>query len=275
MGAFADILPVMLHYATVLGCLFVAFAIAGIQAFAGDLDPTNPAVAASSYGIAGYTSFNFDTLQSALSVGLYMLIQNDWPVIFDALVAVRGRSAILFYVAFWLVNVVLALNVLVAFIIDSFTAQRTKRERLAAVRAHTSAEHLGVEDWRALIAASGVDLASYRISRPAHHFDVYDEVYKRSVRGTYIPFVRGAIRMLLRHTNHQHSRSPPARSALCRRVPGSRRPGNGGVYAAGGARQCCAQHALPLIPPSSSARRHVVCMYHQQGPRGSAGVICR
>jgi hypothetical protein len=104
----------------------------------------------------------------------------------------RARSARLYFVAFWVVTLVLVLNVVVAFVIEAFGVQKLRREtlqrledaaaarRAAAAAPPTSAGaggkrgapaatlapppppgavEAGLEDWRALLRASRVDFS--------------------------------------------------------------------------------------------------------------------
>jgi hypothetical protein len=158
-----------------------------MTAFQGQFTPA--VVGSTSYGTKGIYAINFDSLAGAFVCELYLLVQNDWPMLMEAAVAARGKVARAFFFAFWLTHLVLVLNVLVAFVIDSFSTQKMKRETLkrvqdVAAESGAAAQHgLGVENWRQLILRSGLDFTAYRIARKAHHFDVYDELYKDEVKG--------------------------------------------------------------------------------------------
>jgi hypothetical protein len=202
VSSFADILPLLGQYITVLVGAFYLFAIIGMHAFGGDvLAQTNTALAGTAYAQSGFFNLNFDTLSSSFVVLFYLLALNDWPIIMEATVAVLGKSARLYFVAFWAVTIVLVLNVIVAFVIESFSAQKVKRETLhrmeAAVEAGknststntsggSSTSKAGVAgDWRALVVASGVDFSAWHLSRKAHHFDVYEELYGDDIRAAF------------------------------------------------------------------------------------------
>ncbi|RYG56382.1 hypothetical protein EON66_03035 [archaeon] len=156
--------------------------LAGMLCFAGKLVASNPLVAASSYGQGDTYEFNFNTLANAATTLLYMLILNDWPILMEGTVAAVGKSSRLYFIAFWIIVIVVVLNVLVAFVIDSFTTQRVKRELIQQMQRDSvsvvSGGSLGIEDWASLLTTSHVDFSGYRLSRAAHHLDVYDELYK-------------------------------------------------------------------------------------------------
>jgi hypothetical protein len=156
---------------------------AGMICFGGVLTVDNPAVVNSSYGVNDNYSINFDTLHGALVCCLYLLVLNDWPALMDGTVAAVGKAARVYFFAFWLVNIVLVLNVLVAFVIDSFSTQKVKRETFQWIQDTGMHAHFGIEDWRKLMTESAQDFSAFRISKNSHHFDVYDELYKTEVRG--------------------------------------------------------------------------------------------
>lgn len=190
--AFMDIIPVLVQYATVLLSSYYFFSITGMLAFGGRLVPTNPGVAASSYGDSDFYSMNFNSLGEALACLLYLLVNNDWPIVMEGAVAAVGKGARVYFFAFWVVNSVLVLNVIVAFVIESFSLQKLKRELALAAQKKSGSQHTlggklgaaysaGVEDWRDLIINSGLDFSEWKMTRKAHHFDIYDELYKEQV----------------------------------------------------------------------------------------------
>jgi hypothetical protein len=106
------------------------------------------------------------------------------------------------------VIILLVMNVIVAFIIESFSAQKTKRRLLqqaaedaaaaaAELAAHSSSSSGlasptsanvvppgpdGQEEWRLLLARAGVDLSRWHPRRRVQHWDIYDELYRANVR---------------------------------------------------------------------------------------------
>merc|ERR1711904_558794 len=82
--------------------------------------PYYDAVRKSSFGKAGYYPNNFNDLPSALICLFELLVINNWFVISDGFAAARGPPARLFFVTFYVVVVQLCLNVVVAFVMDTF-----------------------------------------------------------------------------------------------------------------------------------------------------------
>ncbi len=140
--------------------------------FANKLRPDDPVLAGTAYVENEYTLYTFDSLGNALVTLVYLLMLNDWPVLMDACAAVTTRGALAYFVIFGLVCIVLAQNVVVAFVIESFSVQKLKRELLdesAAMEGSGSSQVVlptrGIEDWRQLILRSGVDFSAWRVKR--------------------------------------------------------------------------------------------------------------
>lgn len=121
---------------------------------------------------------NFDTFGAALICELSLLLMNDWPILMEALEVTSGTaSARIFCIAFWVINIVVALNVVTAFMVESFGIQREKR----LMAAHRAIEK-PTDEWAVLLASSGIDFSEYRISRQLGHSDVLDDVYRDELR---------------------------------------------------------------------------------------------
>jgi Ion transport protein len=205
VGAFGDIIGVLLQYVTVIGSVYYAFAIVGMIAFAGKLLASNPAVAASSYGVLDYYTLNFDSFAGALVCLLFLMVLNDWPVLMEGVSAAVGNASRLYFFLFWVITVIVALNVVVAFVIESFSTQKERREKLRILEdsaksqnaiigvatsgtsagSMTAPSSYGIDDWRLLITNSKVDFSSWFISKKAHHFDIYEAIYREEVRSAF------------------------------------------------------------------------------------------
>lgn len=78
-----------------------------MAAFAGRLTPSDPSVAASPYGEAGFYALNFDTLGGASVCLLVLLVEHDWPVIVSGTTAAIGVGAWVYFLTFWVVCIVM------------------------------------------------------------------------------------------------------------------------------------------------------------------------
>ena len=133
-----EILPALLRYMGVLLALFYAFAVMGMELFAGVLSPDCLSssvesthicaqrvarLQSSSYGINNYWSNNFDTLPRALVTLFEQMVVNNWVIVMEGCVAGMGDDwPRIYFIAFWVCCVVITMNVLVAFLIDAYQA---------------------------------------------------------------------------------------------------------------------------------------------------------
>ncbi len=199
LAAAGDTLRAVLFHVAVLLCAVYSFAVLGETLFSGALSLGNPAVAASSYGVAAgatngaFARINFDTLPGAAVALLMVAHRNEWPILMEGLV--EGQNNVwaprLFFVAVWARLVLFLLNTLTAFTIESFRVSKAEREAARAgadarpeggAAGEVEADHLpGIEDWRAVVDSSGVDMAGWALSRPRQHADVYDALHRHLV----------------------------------------------------------------------------------------------
>ncbi len=131
-----QISPALLRYLAVLVALFYAFAVVGMELFAGmlsrDCYPDELATACeqriwrvqhSSYGANHYWSNNFSSLSNALVVLFQQMVVNNWVIVMEGTVAASGNEwPRLYFILFWVCCVVIVMNVLIAFLIDAYQA---------------------------------------------------------------------------------------------------------------------------------------------------------
>lgn len=115
------VIPAVSRYVMVLFALFYCFALVGMEMFAGKLDPrVEPKLNATSFGYYGY-SYNFDNFPNALTALFGQMVVNNWPVLMEGCSAVANVALTrTYFIAFYFFSVVVVLNVLLAFLIESY-----------------------------------------------------------------------------------------------------------------------------------------------------------
>ena len=86
------------------------------------------ALAASAFGQADYYANSFNDLLSGAVTLFELMVVNNWFVIVDGYSTVLGRPARLFFVLHYWLGVVVALNIIVAFVIDTYTSLESTSE---------------------------------------------------------------------------------------------------------------------------------------------------
>mmetsp|Transcript_26804 Transcript_26804/g.68908 ORF Transcript_26804/g.68908 Transcript_26804/m.68908 type:complete len:856 (-) Transcript_26804:278-2845(-) len=107
------------------------FATLGVQLFGGLVYAGNPNLTATNYvaGPDGYLPNNFNDFAGALVTLFELLIVNNWFLIMNGFVAVTSNWSRIFFIAFWVCGVVIALNLLVAFVLDVFITAWEKNQK--------------------------------------------------------------------------------------------------------------------------------------------------
>jgi hypothetical protein len=108
-------------------CILYAFAAIGTFAFGGliNRDPSGPhyeALMSSRYASDGYFPLNFNDFMSSLITVFACLHVSDFDVIAEGMVVTSSTSARLYFAMWYVVGVLLMLNILKSFFLDEFLA---------------------------------------------------------------------------------------------------------------------------------------------------------
>eukprot|EP00662_Eupelagonemidae_sp_cell21_P024475 gene24475-20762_t len=118
MKTFSNILPMFATYVTVSFLAFYVFAVLGMEVLGRTTPPPGTA-----YAEGGYYALNFGTFYHAVVTLLCLMVVSNWHVVADGYRAASGDGAIVFFVAFWLVAVILLVNIVSAFVIEVWGSQ--------------------------------------------------------------------------------------------------------------------------------------------------------
>lgn len=131
---FGQMLPKSVKVIKVLVCFLYLFSVLGIQLFGGliSTDPQSPFFAKvdeSSFGEAGFYPNNFNDMPSAVVTLFELLIVNNWFEISDGFVATSGYTSRIYFVAFYVVGIVVVLNIVVASVLNTYSSISEEKER--------------------------------------------------------------------------------------------------------------------------------------------------
>jgi len=132
-ATFLRLLPAASTLTAAFGLILFVFASLGMQIFGGVIttDRTSGlvitpeqarALADSEFGQSGYYPNSFNDLPSGFVTLFELLVVNNWQVITSGYTAVLGNYARWYFILFWAVGVVVMLNVMVAFVLESYEA---------------------------------------------------------------------------------------------------------------------------------------------------------
>jgi len=132
MSSFADAIPLLMQFVFVYVSVLYSFAIIALELYNGKLNLGDPALRNTSYEELKYWTLNFDSLSDAMMTLFHTSVVNNAPVVFDGLqAATNSKWPRVFFILYYTVTVLLVLNVVIAFFIESFSVQREKRETIA------------------------------------------------------------------------------------------------------------------------------------------------
>ncbi|CAM9538707.1 unnamed protein product [Ectocarpus sp. 12 AP-2014] len=172
MSTFANIAPEAFQFMMLLFVCGFTFCVLGVQLFGGlvhsDPDnPTNEHLKDTSYGQSNYWAFNFNDMPSGMGTLFCLLVVNNWFVFVDLFVKASGDNKWnrWFFVAFYVLGVLVILNVVIAVVLENFVIQWTARRKRQAEKMNFLEQHAHdqgeeVEDHRTTSKPNG---AQYRV----------------------------------------------------------------------------------------------------------------
>jgi two pore calcium channel protein len=125
VATFMRMLPAAAKLLQVLFVAMFCFSALGGQLFGGRINygPQYEALQAVSFGQAGYYANNFNDMASGLVVCFELLVVNNWFILCEGFAAVAFMPLVrFFFVGVYVFGVLVCLNIVVAFALDSFNA---------------------------------------------------------------------------------------------------------------------------------------------------------
>lgn len=122
MTALKRLVPSISRIVMFIILLMMFFAEIGTFLFYGLLREDNPRLKGSDWVANSYERNNFDSLLNGMGVLFEQLVVNNWFIVMDACVLAYHGSSLprVFFISFYIVGVLVSLNVLVAFLIDAW-----------------------------------------------------------------------------------------------------------------------------------------------------------
>ena len=119
--------PLFSRFFGVLFFFYYVFAVVGMEIFAGTMHYKIPAVADSSYGLAQYYMNRFDNVYLTFMTLFELMVVNNWNIIMEGYVAAtKTEWSRAYFIVWFLVIVVVVMNVCAGFIIDAYTMLKPK-----------------------------------------------------------------------------------------------------------------------------------------------------
>lgn len=134
-------------FAGIIVAVFYVFAVFGMMLFAGVTDPSNVGVdktrklskECGTFDQLQYYANNFDDFFAAVVVLWDLMVVNNWHVFLKEYAEVVNWWAQLYFVAWYLISVILVINLFVALILEAFISQWEAKQRRLRRSSGTSA----------------------------------------------------------------------------------------------------------------------------------------
>lgn len=173
--SFVDIVPALLRYMGLALGVYYSFAIVGMELFSGKF--IRGKLVGTAYFNNDYWLNNFDNLHTAMVTLFELMVVNNWPINMEAAVAATTVWARFYYLAWYAVSVIVVINVLVAFLLDSFATRQALNE----------SEQTGLEKvWKRLFRRSarrlGYSPERWAITREERVGDLYEAMYHNDLK---------------------------------------------------------------------------------------------
>eukprot|EP01001_Neometanema_parovale_P004192 NODE_157_length_3105_cov_115.241784_g146_i0.p1 GENE.NODE_157_length_3105_cov_115.241784_g146_i0~~NODE_157_length_3105_cov_115.241784_g146_i0.p1 ORF type:complete len:1002 (+),score=144.56 NODE_157_length_3105_cov_115.241784_g146_i0:392-3007(+) len=120
MKTFTNVLPMFGQYIAALMIVFYFFATIGHFVFFGVLDQIP---ADSAFALSNYYAFNFDTFWASYVTVFCLMVVNNWHIIMEGYRMATSNLAVVYFISFYIVTVVVVMNIIMAFIVEIFLSQ--------------------------------------------------------------------------------------------------------------------------------------------------------
>lgn len=121
-----------MRYMAVLLTVFYMFACVGMELFGGALEREMLRATESAYGNDNYWRNNFNSLYNSFVTLFELMVVNNWAITAEGYMAAVGPSALVFFLVFYVVSVVVVMNVVVAFLISAYSVFKGDAEAALA-----------------------------------------------------------------------------------------------------------------------------------------------
>ncbi|PVD28777.1 hypothetical protein C0Q70_11372 [Pomacea canaliculata] len=131
-----DLVRNMKSFAGVLIVIYYAFAILGMEIFSDKItvdkitNTSNVTYACGTYRQLMYWANNFDDFAAAIVVLWHIMVVNNWNVFLEAFGEATSPWSYLFFVAWWLISVIIVLNLFTALIMENFIMKWDRSQQI-------------------------------------------------------------------------------------------------------------------------------------------------
>lgn len=129
VSTFLTLIPSLMPYLGIIFCVLCMYCSLGLQLFGGLVNSGNPRLEATDLYDNDYTFFNFNDYPNGMVTLFNLLVMGNWQVWMQSYTELAGTSwALAYFISFYLITVLLLLNLVVAFVLEAFFAELDEPE---------------------------------------------------------------------------------------------------------------------------------------------------
>uniref|UniRef100_A0A453FDE7 Ion transport domain-containing protein n=1 Tax=Aegilops tauschii subsp. strangulata TaxID=200361 RepID=A0A453FDE7_AEGTS len=124
VATFFTLMSSLMPYLGIVFCVLCMYCSLGLQIFGGIVYAGNPTLEETDLFNNDYLLFNFNDYPSGMVTLFNLLVMGNWQVWMESYWQLTGSSwSLIYFVSFYLISILLLLNLIVAFVLEAFFAE--------------------------------------------------------------------------------------------------------------------------------------------------------
>ncbi|XP_044466336.1 two pore calcium channel protein 1 [Mangifera indica] len=165
VATFLTLIPSLMPYLGIIFCVLCIYCSLGVQIFGGIVNVGNAKLEETDLASDDYFLFNFNDYPNGMVTLFNLLVMGNWQAWMQSYAELTGTSwTLVYFISFYLITVLLLLNLVVAFILEAFFAEMDL-ETSKTCEGDDKDER--IKDQRGYVV--GAKTRSQRVDRLLHH----------------------------------------------------------------------------------------------------------
>ncbi|XP_059449199.1 two pore calcium channel protein 1B-like [Corylus avellana] len=165
IATFITLIPSLMPYLGTLFCVLCIYCSLGVQIFGGIVNAGNASLEGTDLAADDYLLFNFNDYPNGMVTLFNLLVMGNWHIWMQSYKELTGTSwSLAYFVSFYLITVLLVLNLIVAFVLEAFFAEMELESSEKSTEQDKEAD--GGKDHRRSV---GTKTRSQRVDVLLHH----------------------------------------------------------------------------------------------------------
>ncbi|GMH12091.1 hypothetical protein Nepgr_013932 [Nepenthes gracilis] len=129
IATFSNLIPSLMPYLGTIFCVMCIYSSLGVQIFGGIVNAGNHYLEGTELAENDYLLFNFNDYPNAMVTLFNLLVMGNWQVWMQSYKdLMRSSWTLVYFISFYLITVLLLLNLVVAFVLEAFFAEQELEE---------------------------------------------------------------------------------------------------------------------------------------------------